>query len=525
MNQDTPNNENIDGSLDPFLPPNSQIPDASEFDSRELRAIVLADRGGIISLGAGVYQCPSQTYIGAVYQMEFYPDTKQISCSCLDYASRRRTYCKHGRALMRSAKAAGLTNLATIPSGPVPRADIGTTSITNLEFFKDSVRRPLPVIKYDKGPSERTRRHHAYLDMDDRSPELLFDLLESHKEPRVRKRGGQRLPREQRAFTVVFRTLWNKPLHDVSQALRKQVERGYIEWAPKPNAISEYVHDPEMTQILEECLARSARVVRNLEKIVCMDSSGISTVSSGNYLDNDRGKRERNDGQWVKPHVISGAKTNMVAKVIVTWNKKGTNPSDESERTADVNFFVDLLRAALQVGWKPKYAAADKAYLSDANVDGAKKLGVQAVIQMKKNSKRRGSDAFKELYDFFTDNPDAHEEIYRYRVKVESVFSALKRTCGHYIWARGPRLPKNPTEADYTQINTSRLNEVLAKFIVHNLRQTVMLEHLYGVKMNYAADTAFHPFQNELEKIQEIREEFERDEREAANPELKDTGS
>ena len=281
MNQDNPNNQNIDGSLDASLPPNSQIPDASEFDSRELRAIVLADRGGIISLGAGVYQCPSQTYIGAVYQMEFYPETKQISCSCLDYASRRRTYCKHGRALMRSAKAAGL-DLTTIPSGPVPRADIVTSSITNLEFFKDSVRRPLPVIKYDKGPSERTRRHHAYLEMDQRVPELLADLLESHKEKRVPKRGGQKLLREQRALTVVFRTFCNKPLHDVSQLLRKLVERGYIEWAPKPNAISEYVHDPEMTQILKECLARSARVVRNLETIVCLDSSGISTVYSGN---------------------------------------------------------------------------------------------------------------------------------------------------------------------------------------------------------------------------------------------------
>jgi len=496
-------------------------------DSRELRAIALAETGGIKSLGAGVFQSPSQVNFGAFYQLEFFPETKLISCSCPDYAARRQTYCKHGKALLRATKAAGYSNLKEVPPGELPRVEVGLyANFGNIELYKNSRRQPPVVIDFPTGPKERTRRFHAYDAMETRVPQLCVELLKPHVKPRVQLRGGQKLLTHDRSFTVLHRTFVNKPLHYVARALAKQAEYGRIEWGPRPNAISEYIHDPEMTPILEACLARSARPVRHLEEIVCVDSSGYSTIWSGNYLDNDRGKRERMRAQWIKTHIISGAKTNIVSAIEVTWNKKGIRSDDETEKTADVNHFVSLVKAMKQVGWKPKYAAADKAYLSDSNVDGALKLDVLAVIQMKVNSKRIGkTQAYKDLYDFVTDHPEAHQAIYRYRSKVESVFSSVKRTCGHYIWARGPRLPKNATEDDYLKVDVARYNEVLAKYIIHNLRQTVMLEHLHDERVDYAADLAFTPLPEEWKRIVEIREETELDEKRALEDGSFETGT
>jgi hypothetical protein len=186
---------------------------------------------------------------------------------------------------------------------------------------------------------------------------------------------------------------------------------------------------------------------------------------------------------------------------------------------------IPLIRKMLQLSWRPLYAAADKAYLSDKNVYEASQEGVRAVIQMKSNSKRIGktkkdgkSQAWIDLWDFFTDHPDAHEEIYRFRGKIESVFSALKRTCGHYTWARGARLPKNPQESDFFKISAARQNEMLAKMIVHNLRQTVKLEFLHDEVVDYSVPDvdielgaqaeawAFTPIPDEWKRIAQIRD-------------------
>ena len=137
-------------------------------------------------------------------------------------------------------------------------------------MYQTAERRPPVVIDFPTGQTERTRRYHAYEAMSTRVPQLLIELLKPYAEVRVPTQGGQKLRRHDRLFATGYRTFLNKLLHMVCDELKKQEKLERIEWAPRPNAVCEYIHDAAMIPILEDCLARCARPVRKIEKIVCI---------------------------------------------------------------------------------------------------------------------------------------------------------------------------------------------------------------------------------------------------------------
>ena len=103
----------------------------------------------------------------------------------------------------------------------------------------------------------------------------------------------------------------------------------------------------------------------------------------------------------------------------------------------------------------------------------------------------KASKAAQELYDLYVDSNEVFEEVYRYRGKVEGVFSAVKRVCGHYLWARGSRWPYGPpTKAQYERARTAFENEILAKFVILSLRRLVTLERLHDEVVNFADETS-----------------------------------
>lgn len=232
-----------------------------------------------------------------------------------------------------------------------------------------------------------------------------------------------------------------------------------------------------------------------------IDSTGISKCWSANYIDTDRGATVvRDHNTWFEAHAGCGGVTGVVSGVIVSAYKRGVSQNDEVERTADVNFWGPLVRMAASV-WDLKYALGDKAYLSDKNLEIALKLGIQAIIPIKAkwDIATKNSPAAKWLFEIYTTNIAFFENIYRYRSKVEGVFSAVKRTCGHYLWARGVALPKDrePTRDEIPRARLSYETEIVAKFLVLNLRTLVMLEELHGEKVNFAAHRAFQPIPKE----------------------------
>ena len=88
----------------------------------------------------------------------------------------------------------------------------------------------------------------------------------------------------------------------------------------------------------------------------------------------------------------------------------------------------------------------------------------------------------------------AFDEVYRYRSKIESVFSAVKRTMGWHLRMRLSNAEKATIDGgDPDRIGIGRENELLARFIVWNLRILVLLEKVHDQDVNFFLETKFRP--------------------------------
>ncbi len=88
--------------------------------------------------------------------------------------------------------------------------------------------------------------------------------------------------------------------------------------------------------------------------------------------------------------------------------------------------------------------------------------------------------------------------MYRYRSKIEAVFSLIKRMFDGYCWSRG-----RPNESPANVTRTAWINEAICKVIAHNYRCTVQLEVANGVAIDYMLPTSF--FQPLLPEQQLLR--------------------
>lgn len=151
--------------------------------------------------------------------------------------------------------------------------------------------------------------------------------------------------------------------------------------------------------------------------------------------------------------------------------------------THDVNFLEPLVDEALKT-FPLKFLLGDKAYLAEHVLEHLSRRGLKGVIPVKKRWFERGvfHEAVMELIEFFDrDDNSVFHALYRFRPKIECLFSLLKRMATGYCWSRGR---KRKTRADNGPCTAWR-NELLCKFIFLNLRATVTLEWETGVRIDY----------------------------------------
>jgi hypothetical protein len=491
---------------------------------RPIRALQIATRSDIKPLGSGVFAVESQSAPGASYQVEFLDDG-DVMCGCPDYKARRRKRrCKHGQAVVIVLEH-NERDWKTVAKGDVlervPMTDVIEAEVAELTLFQDATRNVVVEPQFAVGEAKfRTRVKRAARIMRDRLPRMLHELLELEITPHVPKPGrdGGRPPKlwlHQRAFCTLLRVFENRPLADVCYALVDWKNRGLLPDSPGVNTLCTYMHDEALEALYQRIINRIARTVRNIEVAVVVDSSSFSTVWSANYLDTDRGNRVyRSRNRWLKAHVGAGPTTSVVSSLFVTWNKH-SNPLDKSNPTADVNFFLPILRESNTRGWNISVAAGDKGYFDDAHYRiPAQEMGIRVYIPFKRNTVTKGkSAATLEMFTLYDEYPDEFDEQYNaIRPKIEGVFSATKRTTGDYLWSRGELLPVDPTDEQLMTIGISRRNEMMGKFIIHSLRQLVLLECVHDETVDFRNDRAFTRLPEEGILLEAGREEMAEDE-------------
>ena len=281
-------------------------------------------------------------------------------------------------------------------------------------------------------------------------------------DPRPAKATGRpRLPLRDLLFCTIEKFYYQQPLRVAPGLYRRSRAESRIGCIPSQNMPSLILRQPEVGPILHDLIAKSALALASVEDCFAVDSSGFRTTSFGDYCREKYGAPAHN--VWIKGHVIVGAKTQIIPKVIVTDGHAADSPQ-----------FPGLINGLVAAGFVMKEVYADKGYLSGENFAAVGEAGGTAFIMFKENSRGRGKKRgnrtpfWKDMWHRFQSDPSAYLERYYQREIVEATFAAIKKRLGETIRSRDP---------------VAQFNELLCKVLVHNIQVLIHESFEHGIPL------------------------------------------
>ena len=296
---------------------------------------------------------------------------------------------------------------------------------------------------------------------------LLRELCDTVPQP-LYTRGRPRLPLSDMLFSIGVKVFAKMSTRRVMSDVRDSKAKALLDAIPSTASIFRYMADPALTPHLESLVVRSALPMRVIEVDFAADSSGFSTSVYRRWFDAKYGK-EMSMQEWVKAHAMSGITTNVVTAVVVT-------PGHD----ADAPQLPDLLKTTAS-GFDVREVSADKAYLSKRNLRAIHDAGAAPYIPFKVNSvggqpgDRDYDSLWDKLYHYYCLNAEIYMEHYHKRSNVESTFSMVKGKFNGSV---------------LTKLHEAQVNEVLAKFLCHNI--CVVIQSVYELGKT-GIIPGFHP--------------------------------
>jgi transposase len=372
----------------------------------------------------GYWLVPSQSTAGRKYQVKLEGDG---SCSCADHAE-SGFCCKHIRAVRVVLKR---------------ELGIGEADAKVIKFAEKK------VYKRDHAAfnaAQATEKH--------RVQDMLRELVRNVTEPEHKARGRKPHSIKDAIFSMamkVYGTLSGRRTHcDLADAHKN----GYTQKPISGMKVCSFFENPTFTPVLRELVAVSALPLRAVEKGFAVDSSGFPNTKSENWFDYKKGIARRKT-IWTKAHIACGVKTNVVAAVRIL-----------DQHAADSPQFEGLVKEVAK-GFCVEEVYADKAYLSADNVDLVFNLDATPYILPKSNTTGGVGGLFERMVHYFQFRQEEFLRHYHQRSNVETAFSMIKKKCGEYV--------RSKTE-------TAMVNEVLCKFLVHNLCVLNQEQHELGIE-------------------------------------------
>jgi transposase len=231
-------------------------------------------------------------------------------------------------------------------------------------------------------------------------------------------------------------------------------EKGFVSKPIPSMKATAFLEDPYYTPILKEQIGYSARPLRSVEQDFAIDSSGFGSSRHEKWYDKKYGVT-RTRLVWIKTHIASGVKTNVVTAVRIFDN----------EISADSPQFVPLVRDTRR-HFDISEVSADKAYASVDNFEELAGCGAQAYIAFKSNTTGAVGGAFEKAFHFFPFNQVEFLQHYHKRSNVESILSGIKRKLGDSVMSNNP---------------TARVNEFPCKILCHNLTCLIQEQETLGI--------------------------------------------
>jgi transposase len=287
---------------------------------------------------------------------------------------------------------------------------------------------------------------------------LLKDLCENIEQPEY-KFGRPTLPFSDMLFGSVMKVYTGFSLRRFMSDMKIAHDYGLVDNVPCYSSLSNFMNKEEVKTILENLITISSLPLKEIEKDFAVDSSGFSTSRYARWFDYKWGK-ERKYKVWLKAHLISGVKTNVITGVKITEGQENDSPQlKELVRKTAENFGISEV-------------SGDKAYNSRENFKVIEEVGGVPYIPFKKNvtGKRGGCSIWGKMYHYFMYKHDEFLEHYHKRSNSETIFHMIKTKF------RGDIKSKK---------QTAQFNELLIKVLCHNICVVIQEVNELGVKVEF----------------------------------------
>jgi hypothetical protein len=412
-------------------------------DYRPQRAAAIVQTKGqkVREVLAGKYLVPSQNTSGS-----YLVDIDAHTCTCPDFGDHGVGHrCKHQLVV------AIVRHELVLPDG--------NTLVT--EKIK---------IKY---PRNRAAETASQREEKERSLVLLRDLFNSVVPPPYKGHGRPCLPLADKLFSAATRFLTKCSGKRVESDLRLCQRDGLIEVVPHFNTVFRVLGEPATTPILQTLIGRSAMPFIPLETRFAIDSTGFSTDTYSAYRDHRWGK-DRVTREFLKSHGCFGVRTCVATAV-------------EVNNHHDAQMWGPLLERTAGLGFSIKEVLGDAAYWARHTAESAEKHGAKPVIDYIEGRTAKGPPAYQRMYAAFMFRRPEHKEVYRFRVKAETGHSMIKTKYGGEV---ASRTPKDKPDEVYS---TTRVNEILLKYLLHNIAVGVRAIHTLGFDGDFFPVNAERP--------------------------------
>jgi transposase len=283
---------------------------------------------------------------------------------------------------------------------------------------------------------------------------LLADLCRSIQNRPQAGRGRRYLRLADAVFAVTFKVYSTVSSRRFTCDLNEAKERGHIQDVPHFNSIFDYLQNPMLSDILVDLITKAALPLKSIESDFAVDSSGFMASRFHRWFDHKHGVPKQ-EHDWVKAHICTGVKTNVVTAVEIHERYTGDAPLLPAlvENTAK-NFTINEL-------------SADKAYASQDNFAAIDRVGATPFIPFKDRHSGAVGGLFEKAYHFFNFKRDEFLAHYHKRSNVESTFSMIKAKFG---------------DAVRSKTDVAMKNEVLCKILCHNICCVIQAMHELGIE-------------------------------------------
>lgn len=408
---------------------------------REAKGKEIAGRFKIAQSG-NLWLVPSQSGKG-----KYKVDAEAKQCTCPDFDFRRQP-CKHIFAVQFTIEQIEKTKTTVTEQGKI-------TVTETVKVTRKTYKQEWPA--YNQAQTQEKAQFQF----------LLHQLCQGVGSPAQHGAGRRFLALEDMIFAMAFKVYSTFSTRRFMTDLREAHKKGYLAQLPCYNSIINYFESKMLTPYLLMLIEESSLPLQAIERDFAVDSTGLSGCRFVQWVNakyDEPELIERKD--WIKMHLITGVKTNIVTAVEISEKYKNDSP-----------YFKPLVEATAR-NFVMNEVSGDKAYLSSRNLQAAVDNSAMPYIPFKSNSvtdEKRHSALWKQMYHYFSFNTDRFMQSYHKRSNVESTFMMIKAKFGDSVRSK---------------LETAQINEALCKVLCHNICCLIQAMYELGLKPKFYAQVA-----------------------------------